>query len=891
MKLMPRQPGIGVRLGLGLAVVLLLTLLVVAINFLSSRRTAEEIRATADYRVSMALISAEAQTALLEMLMHLQAFLAQEAPDHRQRFQRQQARFEARLRDLARLKLSHEAPGTIARLRALQSRYAQWRVLPPQLFALTDDPVLNRPALRLLGEEGEIPINVVQRAMADMITVQARREPSLENTRLLSRMATFQGTFDALVGALRGYLNRPDQRLRQEFQVQRERNDLAWEDLTVRRDGLTGQQRNNLDNIGLARNRFLALPARIFQIVDSGRHREDLHLLQMQVEPMASELMALLDTIVEANRLALTRELDEDLAQLADARYQSLAVGLLAVFCGAALAYLIRRRVVGPLRRLDGAARRLADGDLGSRVPVESRDELGRLAATFNAMAERLNQTVSDLEDHRWELTALNMELEDRVTERTTALAEARDEAEAARHGAELANQAKSSFLANMSHELRTPLNGILGYAQILARDPVLGESQRQGVAVIQRSGDYLLTLINDVLDLAKIESDRVELEIENLELAEFLRGLVELFRMRAGQKGIEFVYRPLGELPAAVEADEKRLRQVLINLLSNAVKFTERGSVTLSVAHEPPILRFVVADSGVGIHAGDLPAIFEPFRQVGARAYRSAGTGLGLAITRQLVTLMGGELQVRSEPGEGSEFQVSLPLAVSSASGSRRDAPEIIGYRGERRRLLVVSADATERALLKGLLAPLAFIVLDAPDAGAGLSLARYDSPDLLLLDLATPDQSGLQLARRWRGDPLLGNIPVVGISASVFQHHRQAALEAGCAGFVPKPVRLAVLLDTLGRVLDLEWLAREVTAAPAPVAGAVAHGPDPERAARLLELAQQGDVAGIETVLEELAGEADLDGFVARARELVAEFQLEEIGDLARPYAEPRN
>lgn len=884
-----RRSGIGIRLGVGLAVVVVLTVLVVSINYFNSRWAAEQIRNTADFRVATVLISNEAQTALLEMLMHLHASVAREQMQQREQFERSQARFEAQLRSLASLSQLRESNDGWLRLRALQSRYDAWRALPPRIFALTADSLLNRPALNLLTEQGEVPINVVQRASADLISTQARFPSSPESNRLLSRMAAFQGSFDAQVGALRGYLNRPDERLRFEYQAQRSSNEAAWQDLQESQHLLSAEQQNLLNTISLARQSFMDLPPRIFALIDAGRYREDIYLLSTEVEPLANELLGILEVMVSSQRLSLAQELEGGLERLSQARYQSLLAGALVVLLVVALAYLVRQRFVQPLGRLDAAARRLAAGDLRARAQVESVDEVGRLAEAFNTMAERLDRTISDLEDHRWELTGLNVQLEARVAERTTALEEARDEAEGARRSAEVANQAKTSFLANMSHELRTPLNGILGYAQILQRDASLGNNQRQGVEIIRRSGDYLLTLINDVLDLAKIESARTELEPTVVELEGFLQGLADLFRMRTEQKGIAFSYRNLTFLPPAVEADEKRLRQILINLLSNAVKFTEQGRVTLDVAYEPPHLRFVVTDSGVGIAETDLDRIFEPFSQVGERCYRSAGTGLGLAITRELVTLMGGDIQVRSTLGQGSEFAVSLPLPVSRSDAQPRHAMQITGYRGKPRRLLVVMEANSEPGLLKALLSPLGFTVLEAQGANAGLSLARYEAPDLLLLDLSTADQAGLQLARRWRGDPLLGEIPVVVVSASVFQHHRQAALASGCAGFVAKPVRLEVLLEVVGQVLNLEWETTEAAAVePDQEPLGIDTGPDPSQARQLLELAQQGDIAAIEALLETLGEEPELRGFVGKLRALSAEFQVEEIVELVKPYAD---
>ncbi|MDY6992726.1 MAG: ATP-binding protein [Pseudomonadota bacterium] len=252
-----------------------------------------------------------------------------------------------------------------------------------------------------------------------------------------------------------------------------------------------------------------------------------------------------------------------------------------------------------------------------------------------------------------------------------------------AKEAAEVANRAKSIFLANMSHELRTPLNGILGYSQILRRDKGFSTQQQEGIDIIHRNGEYLLTLINDVLDLSKVEAGKIELYPNTLVLQDFFKSLHELFQMRAREKSIAFIYKPLSTLPQVIRADEKRLRQILMNLLSNAMKFTQQGHVCLQVnyGHDKMLLR--VEDTGIGIAPADIDKIFLPFQQAGEDHLHSEGSGLGLTITQKLIELMGGQLHVDSSPNQGSIFwtELTLPAVLNFKPATAEEhQPRIIG-------------------------------------------------------------------------------------------------------------------------------------------------------------------------------------------------------------------
>jgi PAS domain S-box-containing protein len=377
-----------------------------------------------------------------------------------------------------------------------------------------------------------------------------------------------------------------------------------------------------------------------------------------------------------------------------------------------------------------------------------------------------------------------------------------------ARRVAEAANRAKGEFLAMMSHELRTPLNGILGYAQILIRDQELGARQRQSATVIRHSGEHLLTLINDILDLAKIEAGKMALECGPLQLAGFLRGIHEIILVQAQEKGLKLVWETAPDLPAAVRADERRLRQVLLNLLGNAVKFTDRGQAGLRVTcPSPGRLRFEVHDSGVGIGADQLGVIFGPFEQVGGVRPGLRGTGLGLAISQQLVRLMGGEIHVESRPAEGSLFCFEAdvePLTIEPAASVPTGV--MSGYEGPRKTVLVIDDVLENRSMLMDLLAPLGFVLIEAANGREALDRARLVRADLVLTDFVMPEMDGLETTRRLRELPGMAAVPTIIISADAFGSHSRDLLAAGADAFLSKPIDAEELLTKIVALLKLE-------------------------------------------------------------------------------------
>lgn len=561
------------------------------------------------------------------------------------------------------------------------------------------------------------------------------------------------------------------------------------------------------------------------------------------------------------------------------------------VFSGLGLMYLAAMAFADRFSTLLGQASdvalAVADGDLSQRLPVRGSDEIATLATSFNRMVEAMD--------------AARDEISTEVEVRKRAEHHARDAA-----------KAKSEFLASMSHEFRTPLNGILGYTQILLMDKSLPEKTLQAISSMRRSGENLLELINDVLDLSKIEASRMTIQISHFYLHDLIDSIREVYEGHARMKGIEFRTVLDAGLPESVSGDEGRLRQILVNLISNAIKFTDQGFVELHVSiHSSELIRFAIQDSGIGVSAAQIDQITLPFHQIGHRDRKAQGTGLGLSISSRLLQMMHSELKIESEPEKGSLFWFELPHQPQLERKMVLSPEEILGYKGRKQTILVVDDSRENRSVLLPLLRKTGFDVIEANSGAVAISDCLRLPPDLILMDYYMPGMTGVEATRSihemFRRD-LKDPPPVIMTTGGGTAEERAAAEQAGCVEFAVKPIRFADLLRLLQLHLHLHWIYREnakdagarasfseqhtegiALVTRSQVAQPSITAPPPETLGGLLELARAGNIRPLRKALGDLQKEGLYNDFATFLQNLCRSYQVNRIVEFLEKQLDP--
>jgi len=507
-------------------------------------------------------------------------------------------------------------------------------------------------------------------------------------------------------------------------------------------------------------------------------------------------------------------------------------------------------------------------------------------------------------------LESFTKELETKVEERTSQLEESIFKTETALAQAQNANQAKSRFLANMSHELRTPLNAILGFTQLMTRDTSIGEEPQENLKIINRSGEHLLKLINDILEMSKIEVGQIVINESQFDLHLMLKSIEEMLRLKAYAENLNLSFEIASDVPRIVETDEGKLRQIIINLLGNALKFTEAGSIVLRVKKESNAklteeqieflftdtysLYFGVEDTGPGIEPEEIEQLFTPFEQTKVGRVSNEGTGLGLSICHKFVELMGGELQVKSTVGQGSIFHFQIPLreqSVSSAvvnQNSKQGKVISLAKNQPIYKILAVDDVPASRLLLNKLLTMIGFEVREAGDGLEAIAVWQEWRPDLILMDMRMPIVDGYEATRQIKAHDAGKDTVVIALTASAFEEERVEILSAGCDDFMRKPFQEAELLTKIGRYLNVEYLYEETVEISAEAKiqseltkASLAVMPDSWRS-QLYNAAAQVDNQEIFQLLKEIPD--DYQSLALGLADLAEQFRCDKIIDLAK-------
>lgn len=740
----PNNIGMHNKLTIGFGTLIVLIFVVVGLGSLASSGAIKTIDRTGQVRTPIVIASSRAEANLYHTLADMRGYLALGDPTFIFSYHNSRDAFEHNLAEMERLSASLDVENQL-RIKELRETFTAWEELPEDLFELHDDRMKREPAYAWLQKTG-IPLgDNVMTNINQMIELQATMEPSEHNNLILKDMAEFQSSFSAMLSSMRGYVTTLNSNFRfHEYERNLHTNEQAWERLNNARTYLSPEQQARLDSIGAVRTLFLEeLPDNVFNVLYSDRWREDLYIFRTEVIPRTDKMQQLLGGMTASQQTALQDDLQQSRESLLTARWQTFTGGAIAAILGTLMAIFLRHTIIVTHANLQ----RLVD---------EKEHLIGQLSN--------------------------------------------------ARAAAEEANELKSKFIANMSHELRTPLNSIINFTRIILsgmRGPV-NDEQKDYLGRVQTSGEHLLGLINDILDLSKIEAGHMELYKEPSQIDDLVKGTISTAMGLTKGKPITLQQEIEPNLPI-IYIDSTRMRQVLLNLLSNAAKFTEEGTITVQVQRDATSVLIRITDTGIGIAADKLETIFDEFRQAEEGSTRSyEGTGLGLAICKRLVEMHGGRIQVESTVGVGSTFSFSLPIEeVATETEADDDADDdaeksafLASAISGKPVVLVIDDDRQGIDIVASYLERDGYTVYGLSDNRLAMDEITRIQPAVIILDIMMPHHSGWELLAVLKAMPETQHVPVI---LYTITEEKKRGLHLGASAYLVKPVKEEQLRATM--------------------------------------------------------------------------------------------